>query len=434
MRIEQAIRYCFGLFIFFLPWQTRYSLRIGQLNGGVWEYGNISVYAFDVVFVVWFGLFCWWLWKWRTGNLEHRIQNHELRMKNQRILLAVVLFFFFALLSVLFTTYDRVLAWYQFARLLQALAIFSFAMVFPLTPRDITVPLIAAGALQGLIAYGQFIAQYIPASTWLGWATHDPSQLGSAVIETASGRFLRAYGSFPHPNMLGGFLALCVLMTLSTTRTELNRCYSFLFTIAGIFITIGLVFSFSRGAALAAFLGVIVFFLSSENRRNKNLLSLLGICVVTVVIFTGMNFSLSRARVESSGRLEQKSLEERFSGLRYALRIIRNHPWFGVGMGSYTKTLSELFPGHPVWYYQPAHNGFLLIFAETGVFGFLSWIALFTMGLTRSFCQLSGKSSAHFLSLMIAITILLLFDHYFLTSVSMLLMFWMVMGLREHKI
>jgi len=37
------------LFLFLLPWQTRYIWKYGQLNGGYWEYGTGSLYVTEIL-------------------------------------------------------------------------------------------------------------------------------------------------------------------------------------------------------------------------------------------------------------------------------------------------------------------------------------------------------------------------------------------------
>ena len=37
------------LFLFLLPWQTRWFYQSGSLNGGYWEYGTFSLYGTQIL-------------------------------------------------------------------------------------------------------------------------------------------------------------------------------------------------------------------------------------------------------------------------------------------------------------------------------------------------------------------------------------------------
>ena len=55
-------------------------------------------------------------------------------------------------------------------------------------------------------------------------AYHASNILGDSVIETSMGRFLRAYGPFDHPNILGGIMVLGIILVLySSLQKEINR-------------------------------------------------------------------------------------------------------------------------------------------------------------------------------------------------------------------
>jgi O-antigen ligase len=58
-----------------------------------------------------------------------------------------------------------------------------------------------------------------------------------------------------------------------------------------------------------------------------------------------------------------------------AARLIRDHPWFGVGPQG-VAVAAQSYRGdssYPVWMYQHMHNNFLQIAAERGIPGLLLW-------------------------------------------------------------
>src|SRR3989338_5016300 len=73
---------------------------------------------------------------------------------------------------------------------------------------------IISGFFQSIVAILQFISQKSLGLTILGesiFNAHDP---GIAKIVINGDVFIRSYGFFPHPNILGGFLALSLLITM----------------------------------------------------------------------------------------------------------------------------------------------------------------------------------------------------------------------------
>src|SRR5581483_5207478 len=73
----------------------------------------------------------------------------------------------------------------------------------------------AGAVLQGLFATIQFFAQRVAHFPLSGMAPHTASDLGAFVVESGGERWLRAYGSFGSPDLLGGFLAICFVLGLS---------------------------------------------------------------------------------------------------------------------------------------------------------------------------------------------------------------------------
>ena len=56
-KLEKIIEYGLYLLVFLLPMQTRWIIKTGELNGGYWEYGTISLYSTDILLAVLLVLF-----------------------------------------------------------------------------------------------------------------------------------------------------------------------------------------------------------------------------------------------------------------------------------------------------------------------------------------------------------------------------------------
>ena len=248
--------------------------------------------------------------------------------------------------------------------------------------------------LLGLIAptflgIGQFIFQFAPASKLFGLAAHYPADLGVSVIETGAGRFLRAYGSFDHPNIFGGLMALASLLAFYWGLKETNKKIKFFIFASGLLFSVGLLVSFSRSAFLAFALGFLALTLSQRKiiwQRGKSFL--IGGAIL-LTLFIALCSPLLLVRTNPESRLEVKSLTERRLFKEQAQQIIKQRPVRGVGLGGYIPTLMLVNPSLEPWNYQPVHNYWLLVWAELGIFGLFGFI-IFWLGILQGALKINS--------------------------------------------
>jgi O-antigen ligase len=239
------------------------------------------------------------------------------------------------------------------------------------------IALSLAGGLQAVLAVVQFASQRVIASKWLGISAHAVYPLGDAVTETPVGRFLRSYGSFPHPNIFGGFMVIAFFATLFWLKTAKGH-----WKFAGWFFLIlnflGLFLSFSRSAWLG-FALAFIFWLVMNLKEKETRLETAKIIFI-VIAFSGvlvLNFwPILDTRISSSGRLEQKSNQGRITLLIQDVGVVKNKWFLGTGFGNYTYYLYQQDSSESAHDYQPVHNVFLLIWSELGIFGLIIFLTL----------------------------------------------------------
>jgi O-antigen ligase len=290
--------------------------------------------------------------------------------------------------------------------------------------------------------------QGIPANTWLGMSAQDPKKLGVSVIEYADERWLRAYGTLPHPNMLGGMLSVASLLALamyaqtyvsmvpwygkwesmpaeektSFRNWDLGSFIAFLLTFIGLLLTFSRSawLGFAVGSVLILFLGIALF---RGNVRRAIVLAIGKLGSVALLIFMFFNAvfgPLWIARTNDQSRLADVSVSERAQLMTDAHEIIAQHPLKGVGLGGYLPVLMAQEPGQQVYRYQPVHNAWLLLWSELGLAGimlFAAWLAGLIMsmkGLAR--CVLAGglpaTESLIIVPLLGALGVMFYFDHF----------------------
>jgi len=201
----------FYLFLFLLPIETRWIFHEGILNGGYWEYGSFSLYAIDILFLfilVW--VVCKNICFVRSRVLQTQFPQGEFG-SSKMPWLVIALFEFWIFLSV-FWSRDFSLAFYGYIRILQGIGLIYLLSQEFWNAKYIRISIIVSGVTQAIFAIVQFAWQYIPAISWLGIAEHRASESGQFIVEVPWGRMLRAYGSFPHPNILGAFLVITFLL------------------------------------------------------------------------------------------------------------------------------------------------------------------------------------------------------------------------------
>ncbi len=257
------------------------------------------------------------------------------------------------------------------------------------------------------------------ASSLLGLATRDADTLGDTVIMLADGtRVLRAYGTFPHPNIFGGYLAIGILTCLSvsfgTIRWLTPRVYIGLLGWLGL----GLLLTASRSAVFGFLLGGGLVWLTARMSRvmPRPLLALqpmLALVAIVLVLATSVMAPAVVTGLRGGGELEQRSLDERVEQYREFPSTLSGTTWlFGNGPRNYVFALAEAHPARSAWEYQPIHNAFLLLLSELGLLGIIAVLAWLV-----TLCRFSSigwpKRESLFIQAM-AITLLTIgvFDHY----------------------
>ncbi len=401
--------------LFLLPWQTRWIFSSPTLNGGEWEYGKVSLYATEILVLVAFLL---------RGRLE--IPNTARRLVVPAAFLSFVL-----VLSAAFGA-DPILSVSLLIHPLAALLFF-----FLLLDTRTSTGLVVKSFLLGLVApaalgWFQALSGWSPASTLLGLSEHLATTPGVAVVESGTMRWLRAYGSFSHPNVFGGFLAVAIVVVawqLYKGRREDRRLPLTLFVL---FLST-LVVTFSRSAWLAAGMaaavgsGCVLWF---RKALPRDALPFIALSLATLLVTAGIFWQPLFTRFDSSARLEAKSLEERQSQYTALDNVSRRNPLTGVGYGAYTLALSEAFPGFASWSYQPIHNVPLLILSEIGLLGFLCAF-FFVLRIDQlNWRRRQATRGIFALTLGTALLTVALFDHYLWSSWPGLALVALVLALK----
>ena len=254
----------------------------------------------------------------------------------------------------------------------------------------------------------------------------DPAMRGASVVQLSDGsRFLRAYGTLPHPNILGGFVLFSLLgpANLFLANDKPNRPALILFSLG--IILLGLTFSRSAWVGLFAFL--IVLILKSKHFDRRRLLLFIATGLLTTVLTLYPLRDLVSTRLGSApAATEQLSTSGRNWLTGQAMATIQEHPLTGVGIGSFVIELSNhTIEGALI---EPVHNLLLLAASELGIPGALLVIGLYAaIALDISKARTPNSTLAG--ATLAGLGVVSLFDHYLWTLAPGRLMFGLALGL-----
>lgn len=240
---------------------------------------------------------------------------------------------------------------------------------------------------------------------WLGERAVYPWMPDIAQLSLYGRQFMRPYGTFSHPNAMGGFF-LTVHFLLQSGKLyifkEKKRAQHLLLSslryIAIIASAILVLMSFSRTAiTIFILLHIILVWRDPTYRWCRFCQIVRPIMLLTV----GAVFLQGQGDIFTS--------EKRWYLIKRALDVFSSHLVSGTGWGaSVVTTASSYFQNIPL--YQPVHNIYLLWAVETGIIGV--FVAVYFIGRYRSSLWHGLSASAP----LIAILLTGLTDHYWLTQ------------------
>ncbi|MDQ7815235.1 MAG: O-antigen ligase family protein [Patescibacteria group bacterium] len=406
---ELAWRFAFLV----LPWQTRWFHEQG-LAGWPWEQGRWSFYLA-------------WLPMIAAIFLGRRFHERKVSRRKKRALMAVLVLLFvvnvFGVASGADDGAVRLKAiaatqWWFEAIILSGF-FFTLWGVRVVGEKVLGWFVISLLPVVGL-SYVQFLMQKVVGSKWLGIALHDPRELGVSVVEFGEFRLLRIYGSMPHPNIWGGWLAFGILAAAYSAFISAGKKAALFWAVSSALIAGVLVLTFSRAAYLSAAIGTGlmagVFFARRKFDATAFQFGMLALCLAVLVAGV-VSFSQREAilsRTQEQGRLEEKSLSQRGESLEQGFSVLKRHLLFGSGANAEQidvaivlaagqgKKYTELRLREPI---ESPHNAFLLLLVDFGIVGSLLIAGLSVLLFYR-------KIELADLPFLACLVVVLWFDHY----------------------
>lgn len=418
LKIEKIFFY---LLLFCLPFQTRFI--IGQWGNIFNEWTSAYLYLTDILLV---GLIVFWFYR--------IFKKRKLKADNFRLEIILGLFFLAAIIS-LKAALNRSLGIYGLIKLLEFILLFfylkyNFTKLYSFV--NLARVIVASIFFQSIIAILQFIKQKSLGLRWLGESPLGPQIAGVAKIVFEGKKFIRPYGTFPHPALLATFLVLA-LFCLFYLFSRSNEFYRFKLFLMGLFLLI-LFLSFARIITIFGLVSIFIYLIFGI-KDKKLLLQFAIYSLLFIVIF----WSMLAGRYQIKNITQDEAFQDRIYYLKEGIYDWATSPYIGIGINNFVWFFQQrpddagqagLFI-FPVWFYQPIHNIYLMVIVELGAYGlfFFLWF-LFEIYRKRIWQIRKGNRNLFILFLCLISCFLLtgLFDHFFWTLQQGQLMFWSVLG------
>jgi hypothetical protein len=299
----------------------------------------------------------------------------------------------------------------------------------PNTLRSAALGFCAALGLQIAIGFAEFVSQSTHFLQPLGlvWpGTLTPDLRGASVVQLSNGlRWLRAYGTLPHPNILAVFILAFLTGPAFLFLNARFRVWAFLLFSAGIAL---LVLTFSRGAWIGLLAGALVWGIKLRhlNLRQIRLLGAGGTAGALAVAIPLHNLIFSRVGTPASSPTEEFSILGRTWLASQALQVIRQHPFNGLGIGSFVLDLARRAGiGYII---EPVHDLPLLIASELGL-GSLLLLAGLAIASLHHLRQTRRPAAILLSAGLVALAAASLFDHSLWTLAPGRTLLWLILGL-----
>jgi O-antigen ligase len=418
-----VVKIALAIFLFTLFFPVRYVFlsQNSFLTGIYSDFTSFSIYLTDFVFIF-------------LSYLSLKVQKKPILKADY--LKMFILWLFFTILANL--SHFIGLQIYYFSRFLQAIVLHeTIANLWHYSFRSYFFGLFVTFSFtQAIIALFQFVHQSSLGLYILGEPHLSPALVGVAKVVSGGTKYIRAYGTLPHPNLLSAVFVTSIPYLVYLYSQTKRRILQFYYATATIVIVFGLFMTFSRAGLLTACLVLLGLYLYLY--RAKQLISSLwhtgfiisaGFVVSTLVLWPLLADKIT---------FRDGSTQARLLYLEAGLEILVNKPMFGTGIGT---NLLSIEPYSTVslepWQKQPIHNYFLLAAAELGIFGALILVYIFFTHLQRLWQKLKTTISdgpalifrAVLLSVFAGYLFLMLFDHYFYTIPQTVLLFWLLLGI-----
>ncbi|PKN72887.1 MAG: hypothetical protein CVU50_05005 [Candidatus Cloacimonetes bacterium HGW-Cloacimonetes-3] len=221
---------------------------------------------------------------------------------------------------------------------------------------------------------------------------------------------------------INGFYALAFFFCLALAFKSLTSTSRLIWLLTAVIIFFGMLFTYTRMAMLAVVFGLLMLMFKY---RNIRLWGIIGIGLIPMLIPSAM---MNRGSV---GSVIDISILIRLIAWYNAGIVIVSHPFTGIGFSTWRDMYYNMIP-LPMLYAQHAHNVYLNLLLEIGIFGALAYFVIIYKSL-RTYYRKAVKPNKDMVAYCVWVGMLsLLFScltDIFIQQYTVSLLFWITLAL-----
>ncbi len=361
----------FFLLLLFLPTQLAYHPwpSFSYVLGRRVDYLSPALFATDLIVI---GILVAWAYESRK-----RFGTRNMPTGSKKILFGtvgiVIVFAFFNSTNSLLPAVS-IIGWIKVTEM----ALLSLYVLRKRPPLPRVILAVSVGVFfSSVIGLVQFVLQRSVGGIlwWVGERRFDVLTPGIARLDWCAWPFscrllVRPYATFPHPNVLAGYLAVSLPLLVRGLATVSGVRMRFWYRATIALAILALVGTFSRSGWFAAAAGLTVALLTDPKTLRITQ-------PVRVGVFAAAGSFLFLA-VRYFPAAFDTSIRDRWELMNAAISLWSQHPFFGIGLHSFLIGIPGVMHTRPASFLQPVHSVYLLLLAETGVIG----MGLLLVGLT----------------------------------------------------
>ena len=183
---------------------------------------------------------------------------------------------------------------------------------------------------------------------------------------------LQAMGNYNLSNSFALLLALTFPLAFTLMEIEKNFGKKFFLLFLQVFFIVSCVFTKSRGGTLGLLIGVMLCIIFSRRILKAKAIKII-ILIVLMVAFLGYGVAVILSRTDITDYAgHDSSAGDRLLAWRGGIQMVIDHPLFGVGWGLFNENIRSYGHNKKIL----AHNTPLSVLAETGILGFIFFVAI----------------------------------------------------------
>lgn len=416
-KLERLLVYLWG---FVLPWQTAWIYRSVIHDGVKFEYDTLLLYASELVL--------WILFSVSFFNFRRSVVSYSVDWrKSKKYLLFLVLFFAFPLYTFLsaWWSIDSAVSLRHALYIIEGYMFLAAVVISRVSTRDWIRSFLVGSIAPIVLGLFQWFSQTTFSSTLFGLSEHISALPGASIVASETiGRWLRAYGSFPHPNIFAGYLVFILALTFLFSLEKLDFKNRVFVCVVHILAVFALGASFSRSGWIGYIFVLIGFIIFWLKERPRDVAFLFFLSIVISVFFGVIYQRIVYTRSAAISVSELRSITERTEGVERAWHLQHLKPLIGFGGGTFTQAVRMENPRLPGYVYQPVHLTPLVVLVEYGWIGILFFS--FSCGILIYFGikQSNVYRTLYWVAGVLPLVIISFLDHYFVTLYPGVLIFF----------